>query len=137
MRPRICRASGFPHWYNQVQGKDPQKVRAAGRYFDPVNFARRIKCPVLIGLALRDDLAPPSSVLAAANVIAAPKEIVILPNAGHQDEHGSQKPYNERCYGAWLPALRQGQPPPIQANQLQTRSIGRALPAATSQQDAH
>ena len=76
-------------------------------------FARKIKCPVLIGCGLRDDLAPPSSVLAAANVIASPKEVIILPKAGHQDELGTQAAYNERCYGAWLPALREGKPPPI------------------------
>jgi cephalosporin-C deacetylase-like acetyl esterase len=113
LAPEQGRASGFPHWYNQTHGKDPQKVRSASRYYDPIHFARRIKCPVLIGLALRDELAPPASVLAAANVIAAPKEVIILPNAGHQDENGSQAPYNQRCYGAWLPALRQGKPPPI------------------------
>ena len=113
LAPDVGRASGFPHWYHQTQGNDPQKVRSASRYYDPINFARRIKCPALVGLALRDELAPPSSVLAAANVISGPKEVVILANAGHQDENGSQAPYNERCYGAWLPALRRGQPPPV------------------------
>jgi cephalosporin-C deacetylase len=115
LAPDVGRASGFPNWYTQVHGKDAKRVRDASRYYDPVNFARRIKCPVLIGLALKDDLAPPGSVLAAANVINAPKEVIILPTAGHQDEKGSQKAYNDRCYGAWLPALRQGQPPPFAA----------------------
>src|SRR5204862_80450 len=70
-----------------------------------------------IGAALRDDLAPPSSVLAAANVITAPKEVVILPKSGHQDEQGSQASYNQRCFGAWLPALREGQAvPPLAAS---------------------
>ena len=114
LAPEVGRASGFPNWYVQTWGgRDAKKVRDASRYYDPVNFARRIKCPALIGLGLHDDLAPPSSVLAAANVITAPKEIVILPRAGHQDERGSQKPYNDRAYGAWLPALRQGKPAPV------------------------
>jgi cephalosporin-C deacetylase-like acetyl esterase len=113
LAPDVGRASGFPFWSTQIHdGKDPAKVREASRYYDPINFARRIRCPVLIGLALRDDLAPPSSVLAAANVISAPKEVVILAKAGHQDENGSQRPYNDRVYGAWLPALRDGKLPP-------------------------
>ena len=114
LAPEVGRASGFPNWYVQTWGgRDAKRVRDASRYYDPVNFARNIKCPVLIGLALHDDLAPPSSVLAAANVITAPKELVILPRAGHQDERGSQKPYNDRLYGAWLPALRQGKRGPV------------------------
>ena len=111
-------------------GKDAKKVRETSRYYDPVNFAAQIKCPVLDRRsALHDDLAPPSSVLAAANLITAPKEIVILPNAGHQDEKGSQKPYNDRGYGAWLPALRQGKPAPVASPRRPTSVIGRR-PAA-------
>jgi cephalosporin-C deacetylase-like acetyl esterase len=64
-------------------------------------------------VALHDDLAPPASVLAAANVISAAKEVVVLPRAGHQDENGSQRAYNDRAYGAWLPALRAGKPAPV------------------------
>src|SRR5437667_161656 len=32
----------------------------------------------------------------------------------HGNEQGSQAAYNQRCFGAWLPALREGQavPPP-------------------------
>src|SRR5688500_17629138 len=114
LAPDVGRASGFPNWYVQTWGgRDAKKVREASRYYDPVNFAPKIKCPVLTGLGLHDDLAPPSSVLAAANVISALKEVIILAKAGHQDERGSQKPYNDRAYGAWLPALRQGKPPPL------------------------
>jgi (4-O-methyl)-D-glucuronate---lignin esterase len=114
LAPEVGRASGFPFWSTQVHdGKDPAKIREASRYYDPINFARKIKCPILIGLGLSDDLAPPSSVLAAANVIAAPKEVIILAKAGHQDENGSQRSYGDRAYGAWLPALRDGKPPPI------------------------
>src|SRR5207247_179489 len=96
LAPQVGRASGFPNWYVQTHGgKDADKVHQASRYYDPVNFARKIRCPVLIGTGLLDDLAPPSSVLAAANQITAPKEVIILPRAGHQDEHGSQATYNQ------------------------------------------
>jgi cephalosporin-C deacetylase-like acetyl esterase len=113
--PEVGRAPGFPHWYfNTEGGKDPKKVHEASRYYDIANFARHIKCPVLVGLGLRDETCPPSSVLAAVNEITSPKEVVILPKSGHQDEHGTQSYYNQRRYSGWLPALRQGKPAPIE-----------------------
>jgi cephalosporin-C deacetylase len=111
--PEVGRRGGWPQWYNETTGKDPAKVHEASRYYDPVNFASRITCPVLIGLGLIDDVCPPEGVLAAANQIAAPKEVVVLPRSGHQDVEGSQQPYYDRCYGAWLPALREGKPAPV------------------------
>jgi lysophospholipase L1-like esterase len=47
-------------------------------------------------------------VLAATNNVSTPKEVMMLPNAGHQDENGSQQPFNDRLYRVWLPALREG-----------------------------
>ena len=69
---------------------------------------------MLIGLGLRDETCPPSSVLAAAHEIKSQKELVLLPKSGHQNENGSQEPYNQRCYGVWLTALRQGKPAPVE-----------------------
>ena len=114
LAPEAGRAPGWPHWYFNTEGKDPAKVREASRYYDIANFARHIKCPVLVGLGLRDETCPPSSVLAAVNEITSPKEVVILPKSGHQDEHGTQSYYNQRRYRGWLPALRQGKPVPIE-----------------------
>ena len=113
LAPDAGRAPGWPHWYFNIDGKDPQKVREASRYYDIANFARHIKCPVLVGLGLRDETCPPSSVLAVVSQITSPKEVVILPKSGHQDEHGTQSYYNQRRYSAWLSALRQGKPAPV------------------------
>jgi lysophospholipase L1-like esterase len=114
LAPEIGRASGFPNWYAQTGGgRNPAKVRDASRYYDPVNFARAIRCPVLMAGALQDDLAPPSSVLAALNAITARKEFLLLPRAGHYEENGSHRTYDNRAYDDWLPALRQGRPAPV------------------------
>jgi cephalosporin-C deacetylase len=51
--------------------------------------------------------------MAAINQIDAPTEVVILPISGHPNIDGSQKPYLDRCDGAWLPALRAGKPAPV------------------------
>jgi len=40
--------------------------------------------------------------------------VVILPESGHQNRTGSQKPYQDRKYEAWLPALRDGKAAPVQ-----------------------
>ena len=111
--PEIGRAPGWPHWYYNTEGKDPVKVRAASRYYDTANFTPHIKCPVLVGLGLVDETCPPAGVLAAANQISAPKQIVILPKSGHQDHHGTQAHYNQLRYSVWLPALREGKLAPV------------------------
>ncbi len=111
--PDTGRKGGWPQWYDWTTGKDPQKVHEASRYYDTANFTPHIQCPVLVGLGLIDETCPPAGVLAAVNQIQSPKEVVILPKSGHQDNHGTQAFYNQRRYGAWLPALRQGKPAPV------------------------
>ena len=111
--PDIGRKGGWPQWYDFTMGKDAQKVHEASRYYDTANFASRIQCPMLVGLGLRDETCPPAGVFAAFNQIHSPKELVILPKSGHQDEHGTQAAYDHLRYNVWLPALRQGKPAPV------------------------
>jgi cephalosporin-C deacetylase-like acetyl esterase len=113
--PEAGRAPGWPMWYDWAQDKDPEKVHHASEYFDPANFAPHINCPVLAGLGLLDEVAAPASILAVMNRVAAPKEIVIMPQATHQSEGETSKPYYTR-WGLWMWNLRQGKsvPPPIQ-----------------------
>jgi cephalosporin-C deacetylase-like acetyl esterase len=112
--PDAGRSPGWPKWYWATRDKDPVKVRETSRYFDVVNFAPRIKCPVLVGVGLIDQTCPPAGILAATNLIPSPKEVVILPLGGHQNENGSHGPYDKRLWGAWLPALKQGKPAPVE-----------------------
>jgi cephalosporin-C deacetylase len=112
--PDVNRRGGWPQWYDLTRGKDAAKVHEASRYFDVVNFASRIKCPVLVGFGLIDQTCPAEGVEAAMNQITAPKELVVLPLAEHQEINHAHKAYADRCYGAWLPALRQGKPAPLQ-----------------------
>ncbi len=113
--PNVGRSPGWPQWYDRTEGKDTKKVREASRYFDVVNFAPRIKCPVLVGFGLIDQVCPPAGVMAAMNQIAAPKEAVILPLGQHLEIDSSHQAYYKRLNEAWLPALREGKPvPPAQ-----------------------
>jgi cephalosporin-C deacetylase len=53
-------------------------------YFDNLNLAARIRCPVLMDVGLQDDICPPSSVFGAYNKITAPKEIKVYPYHNHE-----------------------------------------------------
>jgi cephalosporin-C deacetylase-like acetyl esterase len=113
--PEVSHAPDFTYWYFRTEGgKDPKKVHEASRYYDTANFARHIKCPVLVGTGLKDEVNPPAGVFAAVNQISSPKELIILSKSGHQNVNGSQAPYDKRRWEAWLPALCKGVAPPLQ-----------------------
>jgi cephalosporin-C deacetylase-like acetyl esterase/mannose/cellobiose epimerase-like protein (N-acyl-D-glucosamine 2-epimerase family) len=112
--PDAGRAPGWPAWYSQTQGKDPEKVRQAARYYDVENFAPQIHCPVLVGLGLVDQVCPPAATFAALNQIQSPKEILVLPQSEHQETHNSQRPYFQR-WGAWMAQLRRDMSAPIKS----------------------
>ena len=114
--PEVGRLGGWPQqWAKTYGGRDAAAVRQAARYFDVVNFAPRITCPVLIGAGFCDEICPAAGVVAAANAIKGPVELHLMPRAEHQEVDGSHDPFDDRAWGAWLPALRQGKPPPVQA----------------------
>lgn len=53
-------------------------------YVDGLNFAARARCPALFSVGLADDICPPSTVFAAYNHYAGPKELRVYPHAGHE-----------------------------------------------------
>ncbi|GAB5562864.1 MAG: acetylxylan esterase [Synoicihabitans sp.] len=110
---QVGRSVGFPYWSNIQDGRNTEAVARAGGYYDIVNFARRIRAPMLIGVGLEDITCPPAGIFAAANQLKGKHEIVILPQSGHQDVNGTQQPFRDRMEQAWLPALREGKPAPI------------------------
>ncbi|MCX6378285.1 MAG: acetylxylan esterase [Armatimonadetes bacterium] len=112
--PDAGRDPGWPKWYYWTKGRDETRVREASRYFDVVNFASRIRCPVLVGIGLIDQTCPPAGILAAMNQVKGAKEIILLPRGEHNDRNDAHGVYNRRCYGDWLTALRQGKPAPIE-----------------------
>ena len=105
--PRHGRAAGFPDWEKEATRQQNDQILEVGRYFDPVNFAPRVKCPALVALGLIDETCPPAGVFAACNQITGQKEIVIMVNSAHQNQNNSQAPYNGRSE-EWLAALVRG-----------------------------
>jgi pimeloyl-ACP methyl ester carboxylesterase len=110
--PQAGRSPGWPAWCWKTQGKDPAKVIEAGHYYDVVNFASRIKCPVLVGVGLVDETCPPAGIFAALNQIKGPKEMVVLPHGDHSGSANSHQAFNDRSR-AWQEELRRDKPAPV------------------------
>ena len=54
------------------------------RYYDVVNFARRVTAPGLYTWGFNDETCPPTSMYAAYNVITAPKRLMLAYDTGHR-----------------------------------------------------
>ena len=61
-----------------------ERVFAVLDYFDGMNFAARAHAPALFAVGLMDEICPPSTVFAAYNHYAGPKEIRVWPYSGHE-----------------------------------------------------
>ena len=83
--------------YARAYPGDEEQMLETLRYFDAVNFAPRIKCPMVVGIALDDEVCPPETSYAAYDALTAHKELWLFPNSGHGNAH--DYPGQER---AWL-----------------------------------
>jgi cephalosporin-C deacetylase-like acetyl esterase len=72
------RQAGYPNW----PSKD-LRVMATAPYFDVVNFASRIKAPVLAAMGFIDTTCPPAGIWTALNQIPGPKEAVPMIESDH------------------------------------------------------
>ena len=76
------KACGWPHYFYQVKNPDMKKVEGA-RYYDGVNFARRITCPGWYSFGYNDEVVPPSSAYSVYNIVTAPKTLSLYQKTGH------------------------------------------------------
>ncbi len=83
------RKSGYPNW----PADDPNVMETA-LYFDTVNFAPRIKAPVLAAIGFIDTTSPPAGLWTAVNQIAGPKEVISMV----ESDHNNRTPEKQ---GAW------------------------------------
>lgn len=85
------RTGGYPH-LNKMGGiLTPDNIRTLA-YYDVVNFARHISCPVYMTWGYNDNTCPPTTSYAVWNTLACPKESLITPVNEHwtseQTEYG-------------------------------------------------
>lgn len=100
--PLSLRSAAWPYTeivrYTQRQPGQAEPVHKTLAYFDVVNFAADIRCPVLLSAGFLDPVSLPSAVYGMFNLLSGPKEIKPLPEAGH--EGGGQDLWAYKL--AWL-----------------------------------
>jgi cephalosporin-C deacetylase-like acetyl esterase len=74
------RKAGYPNW-----PPDNPDVMKTALYFDTVNFASRIKAPVMAGMGFIDTISPPAGVWTALNQIPGPKEPLPMIESEHDN----------------------------------------------------
>ena len=102
---------GWPTWVNgwaRGAARDAL-IRTAG-YYDTDNFAKRIRCPVLVGTGLLDTVSPPETQFTMFNNLRAPKRMVLMP----YDEHTSEHTEFQRVMAAWAGAAAAGARLPLE-----------------------
>ncbi|MBE3071367.1 MAG: acetylxylan esterase [Acidobacteria bacterium] len=93
------RAGGWPHMFRlsgEGSHRTPDKIETS-RYYDVVNFARRVTAPGLYTWGFNDETCPPTSMFSAYNVITAKKELLLTLETGH-----NQVPEQTERVNEWL-----------------------------------
>lgn len=90
VHPALCdheaffkkRACGWPHYFYYYGAPDEKQLETV-RYYDTANFARLLNVPGWFSWGYNDEVCPPTSMYAAYNVIASPKELHPYLETGH------------------------------------------------------
>lgn len=78
------RTGGYPHFGRKYLDVSLTKdVIATLSYYDVINFARRVKCPVFMTWGYNDNTCPPTTSQAVYNILDCPKESLITPINEH------------------------------------------------------
>jgi len=81
--------TGYPNWTSE----DP-RITTAAPYFDTVNFAPRIKAPLLLAVGFIDTTCPPAGLWMVVNQVPAHKEVIVM----IESDHNNLTPQKQ---GAW------------------------------------
>jgi cephalosporin-C deacetylase-like acetyl esterase len=74
---------GWPHIYKNCNHAGVEdKVKVSG-YYDVVNFARRLKTPILVVMGYNDKVCPPTSTWGAYNSIPGDKQLWLFRECAH------------------------------------------------------
>lgn len=93
------RGGGWPHLFRtEVDNniKTPQIIENT-KYYDVVNFARKVTVPVKVAFGYNDTTCCPTSIFSAVNVVTSPIEMLIYREIGHYTY-----PEMERDHGHWI-----------------------------------
>ncbi len=76
-------ACGWPHYFYYDKKNIDQKKVETSRYYDGVNFARRITANGWFSFGYNDEVVPPTSAYGTYNVTGGNKELHPYPETGH------------------------------------------------------
>ncbi len=79
----VGRVNGWPKFLANPPEAPASDVLDAVRYYDVMNFATRVRCPGIVTVGFIDTTCPPTSVYAAYNALAGPKQIFNDPPSTH------------------------------------------------------
>jgi cephalosporin-C deacetylase len=96
------RAGGWSHAFKDEQNRTKEKIETS-KYYDTVNFARRLKVPGIYTFGYNDETCPPTSMFSAYNVVTAPKKLLLALETGHSLTNEQGERVNK-----WLEDLLKG-----------------------------
>ncbi len=76
------RAGGWHHGLKAKENQTKEKIETS-KYYDTVNFARRLKIPGIYSWGFNDETCPPTSMFSTYNTISAPKSLLLGLEMGH------------------------------------------------------
>ena len=91
------KSGGYPHHFRKDASKATPEMVNTLAYYDVVNFARHLKCPIHMTWGYNDNVCPPTTTYEVWNVITSPKDALITPI----NEHWTT-PETERAHFDWL-----------------------------------
>jgi cephalosporin-C deacetylase-like acetyl esterase len=104
--PALCRLDWNleylqpPYFPIAVTAQGKPRIARTLAYYDAVQFARRITCPIWISLGLYDDVTPSMGVFSAWNVLPAKRKTIEV-SAGGGHNSGAFGNYEEVVRGVW------------------------------------
>lgn len=94
------KTGGYPHHFRKDPSEaTPEKVRTL-EYFDVVNFAKRLRCPVRMTWGYNDNTCPPTTSYEVWNLITAPKQALLTPINEHWTSDTTERGHYE-----WIKSL--------------------------------
>ncbi len=90
------RTGGYPHMSREIL--TPENIRTLS-YYDAVNFARHISCPVRMTWGYNDNVCTPTTSYAVWNVLDCPKEALITPINEHWTTDDTERGHMEWILG--------------------------------------
>ena len=77
------RGGGWPHLFRNSNEPNIQARMQVSRYYDTVNFARKLRVPGFYAWGFNDPACCPTSTFSIYNVITAPKQLQVGRDTGH------------------------------------------------------